>query len=173
MNIKSIVNNAAVTITNCESEPIHIPGSIQPHGFLLAVKSGDDKINYAGKNCETYFQLPLTEILGKSLNTFFNKEEITAFTAYYQSAGNEMVRPFVFSLRGKLYNTVAYQSGENIILEMEPFTEEEAQLPDLYIQTKRFAYHTERADNLKALCRDIANETKLITGYDRVMICRK
>jgi two-component system, chemotaxis family, sensor kinase Cph1 len=172
MNIKSLVNNEVVNITNCESEPIHIPGSIQTHGFLIAIKSGDDKVTYASKNCEVHFHLPLIEILGKSLSLFFNKDELTAFTAYYQLADNEMGRPFVFSLQGRLYNTIAYQSGQNIVLEMEPFTEEHTQLPDLYIQTKRFAYHTERADNLKNLCRDIANETKLITGYHRVMIYR-
>ena len=27
---------AAVDLTNCDREPIHIPGSIQPHGALLA-----------------------------------------------------------------------------------------------------------------------------------------
>jgi two-component system, chemotaxis family, sensor kinase Cph1 len=172
MNIKSLVNNEVVNITNCESEPIHVPGSIQPHGFLLAVKSGDDKISYASKNCEAYFHLPLNEILGKPLHLFFDEKEIMAFTGYYKSADNEMGRPFVFSLQGKLYNTIAYQSGENIVLELESFTEEYTQLPDLYIQTKRFAYHTERADNLKNLCQDIAHETKLITGYDRVMIYR-
>ena len=26
-----------VDLTNCEDEPIHIPGAIQPHGLLLAV----------------------------------------------------------------------------------------------------------------------------------------
>ena len=45
-------------------------------------------------------------------------------------------------------------------------------LPDLLIQMKRFAYHTERADNLQSLCQDIADETRSITGYDRVMIYR-
>jgi len=26
-----------VNLTNCDREPIHIPGSIQPHGALLAI----------------------------------------------------------------------------------------------------------------------------------------
>jgi two-component system, chemotaxis family, sensor kinase Cph1 len=172
MKIKNLVPDHQVTLTNCESEPIHIPGSIQPHGFLLAVKMVDYSIAFASKNCETYFKLPLNEIIGKDLNLFFDDEEINAFTAQYKEDGSEMERPFVFSLDGKLYNTSAHKSGETIVLEMEPFTEEHNYLPELYIQTKRFAYHTERSDNLKKLCRDIADETKLITGYDRVMIYR-
>jgi two-component system, chemotaxis family, sensor kinase Cph1 len=172
MKIKNLVPDHNVTITNCESEPIHIPGSIQPYGFLLAVKLLDYSIAFASKNCETCFQLPLSEILGKSLNLFFDKEEIDAFTAQYKFDFNEMERPFVFSLHGKLYSTSAHKSGDSLVLEMEPFAEEHSYLPELYIQTKRFAYHTERSDNLKNLCQDIANETKLITGYDRVMIYR-
>jgi two-component system, chemotaxis family, sensor kinase Cph1 len=172
MKIKNLVPDHVVTITNCESEPIHIPGSIQPYGFLLAVKMEDYSIAFASKNCETYFQLPLIEILGKNLNLFFDPEEINTFIAQYKFDGSEMERPFVFSLLGKLFSTSAHKSGVTIVLEMEPFAEEHSYLPELYIQTKRFAYHTERSDNLKNLCRDIANETKLITGYDRVMIYR-
>ncbi len=172
MSIKNLVPSNEITLTNCESEPIHIPGSIQPHGFLIAVKMVDYSIAFASKNCETHFQLPLQEILGKNLNRFFKEAEINDFTNQYKFDGSEMERPFVFSLHGKLYSTSAHKSGDTIVLEMEPFAEEHAQLPDLFIQTKRFAYHTERSDNLKSLCKDIANETKLITGYDRVMIYR-
>jgi two-component system, chemotaxis family, sensor kinase Cph1 len=172
MKIKNLVPDHEVTITNCESEPIHIPGSIQPHGFLLAVKMLDYSISFASKNCETYFQVPLNEILGKNLNLFFDKKEIDTFTAQFKFDGSDIDRPFVFSLHGKLYTTSAHKSADTLVLELEPFTEEYNYLPELYIQTKRFAYHTERSDNLKNLCQDIANETKLITGYDRVMIYR-
>ncbi len=170
MKIRKLVPHQAITVTNCESEPIHIPGSIQAFGFLLAVKMGDYSIAFASKNCETYFQLPLNEIIGKKLNLFFDKAAINAFTAEYKLNDSEMERPFIFSLLGKLYSTSAHKSSDTVVLEMEPFAEEHAQLPDLYIQTKRFAYRTERTDNLKNLCQDIAHETKLITGYDRVMI---
>lgn len=172
MKIRNLIPDHEVTITNCESEPIHIPGSIQPHGFLLAVKMVDYSIAFASKNCEIYFQLPLNEIIGKSLHQFFDKKEINVFTTQYNVDDSGMERPFVFTLQGKIYSTSAHKSGETVVLEMEPFTEEHNYLPELYIQTRRFAYHTERSDNLKKLCRDIADETKLITGYDRVMIYR-
>lgn len=172
MKIKNLVPDHQATITNCESEPIHIPGSIQPYGFLFAVKMVDYSIAFASKNCEVYFQLPLSEIIGKSLHLFFDAAEINAFTAQYKLDGNDMERPFIFSLHGKLYSTSAHKSGDTVVLEMEPFTEEYNYLPELYIQIKRFTYNTEKSDNLKNFCQDIANETKLITGYDRVMIYR-
>ena len=36
--------NSQVDLTNCDREPIHIPGSIQPHGFLLAVDASFEKV---------------------------------------------------------------------------------------------------------------------------------
>ena len=35
-------------VTNCDREQIHIPGSIQPHGCLLALEPGDLRILHVG-----------------------------------------------------------------------------------------------------------------------------
>ena len=79
MNIKNLVNPESFTITNCEDEPIHIPGSIQPHGFLLGVEKDTSRIIYCSENCCEYFELSLTEILDKPLADFFSKEELDNF----------------------------------------------------------------------------------------------
>lgn len=172
MNIRNLVNTESITITNCEDEPIHVPGSIQPHGFLLGVKRESSKIIYCSENCSDYFGLSLQEILDKPLDTILLKDEVISFDTYFNSGENEIARPFIFTIKGKGYNTSAHISNDCIVLEFEPFSDALLDLPDLYIQTKRFSYYTERADNLKMLCQDIADETKSITGYDRIMIYR-
>ena len=172
MNIRNLLNKDVLTITNCESEPIHIPGSIQPYGFLLGISPTDHTIHYCSQNCEEYFNVDVKEILGSNINAFFKKEEIESFTKYFQPEAKEMLRPFVFLLKGIGYNCITHVSGQFIILEFEPFTEDLFELPNLYIQSKRFTYFTEKADNLQSLCQDIADETRLIIGFDRVMIYR-
>jgi len=172
MHIKSLVNKDVLNITNCESEPIHIPGSIQPYGFLLAISPTDHRIHYCSENCEQYFNVSVKEILGNNIDVFFKKDEVESFTQYFQSGAKEMSRPFVFLLKGIGYNCTTHMSGEFIILEFEPFTEDLFELPNLYIQSKRFTYFTEKADNLQSLCQDIADETRMIIGFDRVMIYR-
>lgn len=172
MQIRSLVNKDVLNITNCESEPIHIPGSIQPHGFLLGISPDEHTIYYCSENCGNYFNVPVNEILGKNINAFFKQDEIENFTNYFQSGTNEMWQPFVFVIKGVGYNCTAHLSGRFIILEFEPLTEDVFELPNLYIQSKRFTYFTEKADNLQSLCQDIAAETRLIIGYDRVMIYR-
>ena len=35
--IDELITAETVDLTNCDREPIHIPGAIQPHGILLVV----------------------------------------------------------------------------------------------------------------------------------------
>ncbi len=84
----------------------------------------------------------------------------------------ELARPFVLNYNDKSFHVTAHLSDSVIVLEFEMFSEDKIELPDIFIQMKRFAYHTERTDNLQSLCQDIADETRSITGYDRVMIYR-
>jgi len=38
MSQSEVVRAQTVDLTNCDEEPIHIPGSIQPHGLLFVLK---------------------------------------------------------------------------------------------------------------------------------------
>jgi light-regulated signal transduction histidine kinase (bacteriophytochrome) len=171
MNLKNITNTDNINITNCESEPIHIPGSIQPFGYLLALNKTDNTIQYCSENCTVLFNIPLNEILGKPLTDFFNKKDVDSF-ATYSAKKEEAEMPFAFVVGNQSFHVTAFSTQENIVMEFEPFSHEGIELPDLFFQTKRFAYSTEKADNLQILCQDAAEETRKITGYDRVMIYR-
>lgn len=172
MKIKSIVNNFAATMLNCESEPIHIPGSIQSHGFLLAVTEDNFTVAFCSENCYKFLGKTHIDLLGNNLDTIFNKADIENIQQQFKEFSNDPLRPFVINYNDKSFHVTAHKSNEVIVLEFELFSEEKTNLPDLLIQMKRFAYYTERADNLQSLCQDIADETRIITGYDRVMIYR-
>ena len=46
------MNVQDVGISDCAREPIHIPGSIQPHGLLLVVDGGTGRVTYAAGDVE-------------------------------------------------------------------------------------------------------------------------
>ena len=48
-----------VDLANCETEPIRLPGSIQPHGVLLAVDETDWRVAVVSRNAE--------ELLGRAV----------------------------------------------------------------------------------------------------------
>lgn len=169
MNIKNIVNRDLVNLTNCESEPIHIPGSIQPHGFLLGVHKETFLIDYCSENIAEYISVSAEQLLGKELAVLFTPVQITDFTEYV-SAEIDTAKPFIFTLDEISYNTTVHDTNKTLVLEFEPFPDGTINLPNLYNQTRTFVSMMEKAHYLPELCQGIANETRAITGYDRVMI---
>lgn len=172
MNIKDIVNRDIVNLTNCESEPIHIPGSIQPHGFLLGIKKGDSRIEFCSANSADYIGVGPEKVLGKNISEIFPEEQASRFASYAGEEAIDSAKPFVFTLNGTSFNTTVHQSGSNVILELEPFPDGTLHLPNLYTQTRNFVSIMEKSSGLLDLCQEIADETRSITGYDRVMIYR-
>lgn len=170
MNIKNIVNRDLVNLTNCESEPIHIPGSIQPHGFMLGVNSQTHLIDFCSENCAEYIGITPQMILGNTLADLFPVKESDGFKEYASAEYIDSAKPFVFSKNDIFYNTTVHKSNETLILELEPFPDGTVNLPNLYNQTRTFVSIMEKTKYLAELCQEIANETRAITGYDRVMI---
>jgi len=58
--------DAAVDLTNCDREPIHIPGLIQPHGVLLAL-SPSLTVTQTSDNVAARLGLSVDDVLGHSL----------------------------------------------------------------------------------------------------------
>ena len=54
--------NEAVNLTNCDREPIHIPGSVQPFGFLLTLLS-DFTICMASDNAGSFLGADIPDLL--------------------------------------------------------------------------------------------------------------
>lgn len=54
-----------VQLTNCDREPIHIPGTIQPHGQLLAVDLSNETISHVSENIHIALGKKPEELLGR------------------------------------------------------------------------------------------------------------
>ncbi len=166
MQIKDIVNRDIVNLTNCEQEPIHIPGSIQPHGFLLAISQADSTIEFCSENVAEFLGLSHTALLGKHLKEVFG----TAASDLLDQHGNN-TEPVncLLNLANKEFNCTLHHNGAYLVLEGEPlFAKKE--LTDVYEQTKLFLRYMEETRSLAELCQLVAEGTRRITGYDRVMV---
>lgn len=167
MAFKSIENLDIVNLTNCDSEPIHIPGSIQPHGFLLAIDA-DYIIRFCSSNTSEFGLAP-SEALNHKLHDFLDKECGTLIQ-YLDERIFESAQPHVCILRQHKYNISVHISGKYFILEFELFSDRNLSLPNFYIQTKKFTDILKQAVGLQQLCQSVTDEIKELTGYDRVMV---
>ena len=168
--IHTIINQQIANLTNCESEPIHIPGSIQPFGFLLGVNPGSLSIEYCSANCADFIAADPKQLLGKPLSTLFSEDAIEGLKQRLFADHSAIGHPLEITLNNAVFNVHTVRKSELLLLEFEPKPEQETRVEQLYGQMKRFASGTEQAKSLKDLCQMVADETRAITEFDRVMI---
>lgn len=167
MNIKDIVNHEVSTITNCESEPIHIPGSIQPHGVLLALDE-DLIIRYCSNNTEDVFGQKPAALLRQGLSIIDTEQKIETEVKNDERKD----APFIFETNNQTWNVFIREAGDLFLLEFEPLGSHTHNSELIFDQTTQFISFIESARNLQELSQHIADETRNVTGYDRVMIYR-
>lgn len=172
MHIKDIVNRDIVNLTNCEQEPIHIPGSIQPHGFLLGLKEGSFVIDFCSANIEEYVGLIHTSLLGKSMQEIFGDDAVASLQKYITDELMLSSSLLKLTLKGKEFLCTVHNSNGTYILEAEPVNTDNKKVSDIYDQTSQFLLYMHDTHTLKELCQLVANGTREITGYDRVMVYR-
>ncbi len=166
--IIDIVNRDIVNLTNCENEPIHIPGSIQPHGFLLAIAPDSDKVEFCSGNVLAYTGVPHTDLIGKSFSSVFGDEGARLSGLSTESK----YIPESLSLNGKRFRCTIHSNGQYRIIEFEPETVASTSISNIYAQTEQFLDYMNSTSTLRELCDHVAHGIRELTGYDRVMVYR-
>lgn len=168
MKVKDIVNRDIVNLINCENEPIHIPGSIQPHGLLLGLTK-EFKIVFCSGNISEFLSFKYTEVLGKSFEEVFGSEN---FNVVKDPPLEENVLQVKMKLENNIFQCFFHQSNDYYVFEAEPRKGEGQEITDVYNQTLQFINYMNTTQSLKSLCQMVAKETRSLTGYDRVMVYR-
>ncbi|MEK0181424.1 ATP-binding protein [Microcoleus anatoxicus] len=163
-------------LTNCDREPIHIPGTIQSHGVLLVLQVPTLEIIQTSSNTQELIGFPPTELLGKPLSDLFDAEQIQQIKQCLNS-DFDSINPLSLSiehLNNDLYfDGIVHRSGRSIVLEIEPKkVQEKTNFFDFYHQVKRTINRIQKAPTLLEICQVVVKEVRRITGFDRVMIYR-
>jgi len=172
MKIKDIVNRDLVNLTNCEQEPIHIPGSIQPHGFLLGLKLDSFLIDYCSGNTLDFIEASHTMILGKRFEEVFGLEAMKSLLDYITTQQMLSSSLLKMTLLGCEFVCTVHKSGEVYILELEPGNPHYKMPNEVYDHTSQFLTYMHSTHSMQDLCSLVAKGTREVTGYDRVMIYR-
>ena len=154
-------------ISNRDREPIHIPGSIQPHGAMLARKCRNLAIVHVAGHISRFFGdrtmlgLPLTACIGATLGVRAGA-----------TTGTEPT--FVGTMEAPLLSLdiIVHVSGKFLIVELEPRYEPAKSSAELLGLLGRATGILDRTSNLQSLCERSAIEFRNLTQYDRVMVYR-
>jgi two-component system, chemotaxis family, sensor kinase Cph1 len=157
-------------LSECDREPIHIPGSIQPHGVMLVAESATLIVRYIGGDVAKMLGIdagvdrPLAEFVGQANAQMAERVTKTAtkraFIGTIETADHSSI------------NITSHLTGGYLIVELEPKAGPEKSSAELLGALEFASAAFDQASTLKALCDAAAIEFRKLTGYDRVMVYR-
>jgi light-regulated signal transduction histidine kinase (bacteriophytochrome) len=165
-------------LTACEREPIHIPGSIQPDGVLLAIRSSDLTLAYVSANVASVFGLDPADILKRPFREILPDLAAvveTELAAPALAGGARYIRTAqVRAAAGEqAFDLVVSHAGDHAILELEEVPPDTVSSIDALYQIMRsFVAQLQDASTVDTLCNLAAHDIRRMTGFDRVLIYR-
>ncbi|MDI1436899.1 ATP-binding protein [Polyangium sorediatum] len=161
---------SAEALEECAREPIHIPGAVQPHGALLAVREDDLRVAQASENTRALVGVDARALLGQPLRAFLDPGSWDQFERALRQPSLRKESPLFLRFAGLAFTAMLYRSEGLVVLELEASgpPEESRIAGTLQVLLARLS----GARTVVDLFRSVANEVKVLTGYDRVMIYR-
>ena len=161
-------------IISCEEEKIHLIGSIQQHGYLMSVNLASHIVEYASDNCKELFGGfdPLGQAISKLDDHFKSYEGKNILSEYYnlQTAGERRPDTYKLKVNGENYILVSYFSENRFTFEFEPAESLDVSLKTQSILGEIMIKMSPQSHSLGNLMQMVADEVKMLLGYDRVMI---
>ncbi|MGY1688644.1 SpoIIE family protein phosphatase [Geodermatophilus sp. SYSU D01105] len=178
-----------IDLTNCEREPIHVPGSIQPRGVLLTVDEPDLVVVQVSENLGDLVGLDWRAALGRRLADVLGMAAAEAIARSASAFGDLRERnPVEVTLDvdgspvpvdALLHRAVGEPAADGappvsaLVVELEaargprPFS-----FPNTYQAVRGTVGELNRASTLQELYDITAQAVRQLTGFDRVMVYR-
>ena len=166
-------------LATCEQEPIRTPGSIQPHGVLLAVDPRSLRVTHASANAGPRLGGPARRVLGRPLAEVLEPavDDLVASAAdtlpggdtprYLRTIAPPAGPPDV------RYHVLAHQSSGAVVVELEESADDGTSSFDaLYPLVQSLVGKLASAGSQAEACRMAAREVRALTGFDRVLVYR-
>ena len=108
-----------IDLTNCDREPIHTPGSIQPHGALMAVDAATERILAASANITAFIGVPLDRVVNALAADVIGNPGADALRSL--SAARDTARaPLAIPLARRDIAASVQRVGNTVYVELEP-----------------------------------------------------
>jgi light-regulated signal transduction histidine kinase (bacteriophytochrome)/CheY-like chemotaxis protein len=160
----------AVDISTCDREPIHVPGTIQPYGFLVAL-TADWLVSRVSANSGDFIGLTPEDMLGRPISDLFRGEAIHSLRNRITLLRGPDAVERIFSLSlidGKPpFDIAVHFSGSLVVIEAEPACADEMEATSM---VRSMVARLAQTDSMAAFLRDGARQVRAVTGFDRVMV---
>jgi light-regulated signal transduction histidine kinase (bacteriophytochrome) len=163
-------------LTNCDREPIHVPGAIQPHGILLALDEQLSTVVIASANAAGLLGVPADGVVGAAPADLLGPAAAATIAA--RVAAGLPTEPLVLvlpegpgDLRGRELDVHVVRSGDRIVVELEPVVGT-GSLSLSYGSARGAMARLTGTESIADLADHLAHEVRELLGFDRVMVYR-
>ncbi|RZK14480.1 MAG: GAF domain-containing protein, partial [Flavobacterium sp.] len=161
-------------LTNCDVEPIHIPGKVQSHGFLVAVNAESYTINYVSDNTTQHLDINPKDLLGQNIVKLNDRlqeiaEDVDLVDLLKLGArqnGFDTINPYKIKIKEQPFYLIIHKSNGSFVLEFEVATLEY----DIQNIIGKAVSEILVNKSLDTLLKKAAQEVKSMIEYDRIMI---
>ncbi|MGM9479596.1 ATP-binding protein [Roseateles sp. NT4] len=151
---------------DCASEPIRVPGAIQPHGWLLSVNAGDGSVVAWSRNwVDLLGDDPPAEALAGFAASVHDETAALVEGEGAQSLGLQ-------TLGGRKLHVSAHRLGGLVHLELEPAMADEGARAPIYSLARHVVPQMQRTTSVQEVCEVVTTEMKRLTGFGRCLIYR-
>lgn len=164
-------------LSACDREPIHIPGSIQAYGVLVAFNSKSTIVTAVSESVEAILGHKVEDVLGRPIGEIAKELHEPALVARAEIAdtGSSVFR-VTLDVGGspRPFVTAVHYSGNYTILEVEPVPQapKANRAASVRVEERRAFAAMCAARSIADLCNLMAAELARVTGYDRTMVYR-
>jgi light-regulated signal transduction histidine kinase (bacteriophytochrome)/ActR/RegA family two-component response regulator len=158
----------------CASEPIHIPGSIQPYGMLFVLEGDDHRIIQVSENVGRWLpQQSVEGVLGKTLGDIIGAEQAEQIRYIIVERSLMPIQSTIIKVDDTWFDAVAHRVDGNIVVELEIIDDKKSLVRDFfYDELRDFAVGLRNATTLPELYDFVTQKIRDITGFDRVKLYR-
>lgn len=167
-----------VDLSSCDTEPIHVIGSVQPDGALIAADADSLSISHFSENLSHYLPQSPPNPLGMSLADVIGERACRELLErQLNPTAPNLLRPWFVDLpsdsrQQQLVECLPHRCGNHIILEFLNFPDNQDQIWQQDSLRQRIITDLLKPDTLEDLASMSASIIREVTGFDRVMIYR-
>ena len=160
----------AIDISGCDQEPIHVPGSIQPHGIMLVAEATTLIVRYAAGEVERLFHVE--EWLDRPLADFLGNEVALRAASVAKTALKRAFIDTITTISAARVDITAHIIDGYLVVEIEPEATVTRSSTELLATIEIASGAFDQATTLQNLCQEAAVQFRELTRYDRVMVYR-
>ncbi|MDZ5457523.1 ATP-binding protein [Azohydromonas lata] len=161
-----------ISLDNCDREPIHVPGAIQPHGALLALDRLG-RLSHASANARALLgPLPAfgQPLRASDLGSQAAAHELIREALRTNAVDGELgLRSAPMELDGHCFDAVVHAHNQHVICEFERREQSAEERAAFAQKAYRSMGSLKRQPSIERLMEEAVAQIRDMTGFDRVM----